>query len=133
MMKNKSLVILFLALAFALNANGQKPAPADELPGKWKFEAPSAPEGFTSGNIDISFVENVYKVSLAFTGSDYKLDGDRAAIVDGSFMFVVYLQGQEITIVLRMEGKDKMNGLAIHPDGEVPLVLVRNTDKKQIP
>lgn len=128
-MKNKSLVLLFLALVSVMSASGQKPAPA-ELSGKWKFEAPAAPEGFTSGDIDISLVENVYKVSLAFTGSDYRLEGDRAAVVDGSFVFVVYLQGQEITIMLKMDGQDKMNGLALHPEGEVPLTLVRNIDKK---
>lgn len=129
-MKNKTLALLVLVLISFLNTNGQKPAPADDFTGKWKFEAPSAPEGFNSGNIEISFVENVYKVSLAFTGSEYKLDGDRTAIEEGSFMFVIYLQGQEITVILKMAGPDKMNGLALNPDGEVPFTMVRNPEKK---
>lgn len=129
-MKNKITTLIVLVLISFMSASGQKPAPADDPSGKWKFEAISAPEGFTSGSLDISFAGNVYKVSLAFTGSDYKLDGDRAVLEDGAFMFVIYLQGQEITIILKMAGPDKMNGLAIHPEGEVPLTLVRNPDKK---
>ena len=129
-MKNKTLAILVLLTISFMSATGQKPVPADDPSGNWKFEAPSAPEGFTSGNIGISLVENVYKVSLTFTGSDYKLDGDRAVCEEGSFMFVIYLQGQEITVILRKADNDKMDGLAIHPDGEVPLTLVRTPDKK---
>ncbi len=129
-MKNKTLALIILALISCMSAAGQKPVPADDPSGNWKFEAPSAPEGFALGSMDISLAENLYKVSLSFTGSDYKLDGDRAVLEDGSFMFVIYLQGQEIAVILKKTGPDKMEGLAIHPDGEVPLTLVRNPEKK---
>ena len=99
--------------------------------GIWKFDAPYAPEGYTSGSIAIGLEENKYNTSMSFTGSDYKLPGEKVKVTGDSITFSIFLEGQDITVLLKKEEATKMTGKAIYSEGEVPLTLTKNTDPAQ--
>jgi hypothetical protein len=98
--------------------------------GIWKFEAPSAPEGYTLGTIDIAFAEDKYSTTIAFAGSDYKIPGENTKVEKDSVAFVVYLEGDNIAISLKAENDTKMTGKAVYSQGEIPLTLTREPEKK---
>lgn len=97
--------------------------------GKWKFEAPAAPEGYNTGNIIISFTENKYSSAVSMTGSDYVIPGDKTKVENGTVSFILLLDGTEIAINLKSESNTKMTGIAIAPDGEIPLTLTKEVPK----
>jgi hypothetical protein len=98
--------------------------------GKWKFEAPAAPEGYNTGNIIISFAENKYSSAVSMTGSDYVIPGDKTKVENGTVSFILLLDGTEIAINLKTESSTKMTGTALAPDGEIPLTLTKEVPGK---
>ena len=98
--------------------------------GKWKFEAPAAPEGYNTGSIIISFAENKYSSAVSMTGSDYVIPGDKTKVENGTVSFILLLDGTEITINLKAESSTKMTGTALAPDGEIPLTLTKELIEK---
>ena len=97
--------------------------------GKWKFEAPAAPEGYNSGNIIISFADNKYSAAVSMTGSEYVFPGDKTKVENDTVSFILLLDGTEIPISLKAESNTKMTGKALAPDGEIPLTLTKELPK----
>ena len=118
------LLLLSASVVSAQDSKGQK-SPV----GKWKFDAPYAPEGYTSGTIDIAFAENKYSSSISFTGSDYKIPGDQTKVEKENVTFVVMVEGNEVAISLTAENDIKMTGKAVYSEGEIPLTLTRDVPK----
>lgn len=100
------------------------------LTGKWKFEAPFAPEGYNTGSIEISFAEDKYSTAISMTGSDYKIPGDKTKVGSDTVSFVVLLEGNEIAIGLKAESDVKMTGKAVYFEGEIPLTLTKEEPQK---
>ena len=98
--------------------------------GKWKFEAPTAPEGYNAGNIIISFAENKYSTAVSMAGSDYIIPGDKTKVENNGVSFILLLEGTEIAITLKAESNTKMTGIALAPDGEIPLTLTKEEPNK---
>lgn len=98
--------------------------------GKWKFEAPYAPEGYNTGSIEFSFAEDKYSTAISMTGSDYTIQGDKTKIENDNVSFVVLIEGNEIAINLKAESDIKMTGIAVSPDGEIPLTLIKEVVPK---
>ena len=122
------LFIAFIALPAMINA---QQAPSKFKPvGKWLFEAPSAPEGYTFGSMEIAFAENKYSAAMGLPGSDYKLPAEQVKFENDSLTFKLYIEGEEITISLKPEGADKMTGKASFSGGEIPLTCNRDKEKK---
>jgi hypothetical protein len=96
--------------------------------GTWKFEAPYAPEGYTSGTIVVGMAESKYTTTMSFTGSEYKLTGEKVKAANDSVTFIIYLENQDIKVRLKLEDQTKMTGKAIYSEGEVPLALTRTAD-----
>ncbi|MDO9339072.1 MAG: hypothetical protein Q7T72_00930, partial [Bacteroidales bacterium] len=96
--------------------------------GTWKFEAPYAPEGYTSGTIAVGLEEQKYSTTMVFTGSEYKLTGEKVKVANDSVSFSIYLEGQDIKVMLKIENETKMSGKAVYTEGEVPLSLTKNLD-----
>ncbi len=115
------LMVLFTFCAVSGQTAGKKSGPV----GKWKFEAPYAPEGFTSGTIDINLADKKYSTSISFTGSDYKIPGDKIKIEENGVSFTVFVEGNEVAIALKADGDLKMTGKAVYTEGEIPLTLTR--------
>jgi hypothetical protein len=123
-MKRLLFISLILITGFSvLSAQGGKSKFKPE--GNWQFEAPLAPEGFTTGVVEVIFKENKYSASMSFTGSDYKLPGEQVKFENDSLSFSIYVETENVAISLKADGPDKMNGLATYSEGEIPLTLVR--------
>jgi hypothetical protein len=101
----------------------------DTALGKWKFEAPSAPEGYTDGIIDVSFTDNKYSSAISFAGSDYIIPGDKTKVEKDSVTFVVIVEGNEVAVSLKAENDAKMTGKAVYSEGEIPLTLTKDVPK----
>ncbi len=116
-------MLLLLSVSVISAQDSQKPR---NPVGKWKFEAPYAPEGYTSGTIDIAFAEDKYSSTISFTGSDYKIPGERIKVEKENVSFVVMIEGGEVVISLIAENDKKMTGKAVYSEGEIPLTLTRD-------
>lgn len=120
-------VLILLSISFVSAQTGKE---SISPVGKWKFEAPAAPEGYNTGNIIISFAEDKYSSSVSMTGSDYIIPGDKTKVENGTLSFILLLDGTEIAINLKSESNTKMTGIAIAPDGEIPLTLTKEEPNK---
>jgi hypothetical protein len=122
-MKKKLFVFIVISI-FIVSASAQTGSTPKTNPvGTWKFDAPYAPEGYTTGTIVVGFAEQKTTTTMSFTGSEYKLPGENVKTPNDSIMFSIYLEGQDIKVMLKMETETKMSGKAVYSEGEVPLTL----------
>ena len=98
--------------------------------GKWKFEAPYAPEGYTKGTIEFSFADEKYSTKIAFAGGGYSITGEKTKVEKDNVTFTVYVEGTEVSINLKDEGNSKMTGKAVYYEGEIPLTLIREQTRE---
>lgn len=129
-MKSKILSLLVITLFAVSNLSGQVSSTKASPLGKWKFEAPYAPEGFTTGIIDVSFADNKYSTAISFAGTDYIIPGDKTKVENDSVTFVVLVEGNEVTVNLKAENDAKMTGKAVYSEGEIPLTLTKDIPVK---
>jgi hypothetical protein len=127
MRKLTTLLMLLLLSASVISAQDSKTA--TNPVGKWKFEAPYAPEGYNTGTIDIGFAEEKYSSTISFTGSDYKIPGEKTVVEKGNVTFIVMIEGGEVAISLSAAEENKMTGKAVYSEGEIPLTLTRDIPK----
>jgi len=99
--------------------------------GKWKFEAPYAPEGYTAGTIDVGFADNKYTANMMFTTSGYSFPGEKVTLRNDSLFFLIWVEGTDVNVALKIEDKTKMSGDAVYFEGAVPLTLTREAEQKQ--
>ena len=123
---NYLMVSIFAFCAVSAQTGSAKNSPV----GKWKFEAPSAPEGYNSGSISISFAENKYSTAVSLTGSDNAIPGDKTKFDNDTVSFIVLLDGNVVSISLKAETDTKMTGKAVYVDGEIPLTLTKELAQK---
>jgi hypothetical protein len=125
----KSVAILFLFTIIGITSvSAQNTKSKIDPQGTWKFDAPYAPEGYTSGTIVVGKAEQKHTATMAFTGSDYKLTGEKVLVDNDTLTFLVYLEGQDIKVSLKIENATKMSGKAVYSEGEVPLTLTKSAD-----
>ena len=129
-MKTRILTLLIISLFAVCVVSAQTDSRKNNPVGKWKFEAPYAPEGYNLGTIDIAAAQDKYSTTITFAGSDYKIPGENTKIEKDSVAFVVYLEGDNIAISLKAENDTKMTGKAVYSQGEIPLTLTREPEKK---
>ena len=98
--------------------------------GKWKFEAPNAPEGYTGGIIEIATAEKGLSASISFGESDYKLPGEKVKIENEVLSFIVNVEGNEVSIALKPESDVIMKGNATYSEGSIPLTLTKYIPEK---
>ncbi len=119
------LVISFISVLAVSAQNGKK----NPL-GSWKFAAPYAPEGYSSGAIVIGNAEQKSTATMSFSGSEYKLPGENVKVNSDSVFFSIFLEGQDIKVSLKIETDTNMSGKAVYSEGEVPLALSRIVEGK---
>jgi hypothetical protein len=124
-MKNKFFTLLMVSLLAICAVSAQTDSKKNSPIGKWKFEAPYAPEGFTKGSIVVSFAEEKYSTAVSFTGSDLVIMGDKTKVESDTVSFVVLVEGQEVAISLKADSDIKMSGKAVYFEGEIPLTLTK--------
>ena len=123
-MKIKLFALLIIAFVCVITVSAQSTGKKDPV-GTWKFDAPYAPEGYTTGTIVVPLTEKKHTATMSFTGSDYKLPGEQVKAVNDSVLFNIYLEGQDIKVMLKLESASKMTGKAVYSEGEVPLTLTK--------
>jgi hypothetical protein len=126
-MKKISLFILFFVLGLSL-LTAQNSQVKKSPVGTWKFEAPYAPEGFTSGTIVVAQTGQNYTTTLSFTGNENKITGDKVRLEKDSLLFSVYIQGEDVKVIVKIEEEAKMSGKAVYSQGEVPFTISRKLD-----
>ena len=126
-MKNVLILIILTLSCFSLSAQTSKVKHNPE--GKWDFEAPTAPGGYTSGVVEVASAENKYSATMSFTGNDYKFPVDMVKFENDSLKINLNIEGTDVNIKIKFEDSDKMSGVAVTNDGEIPLVLTREKAK----
>ncbi len=117
------LISLYVIVAVAQEGQVQKNDPV----GKWIFQLPDAPEGYKSGTIDVGFTGEKYSASMFFTEREYKIPGEKVSFLQDSLLFVMYAEGQEITVSLKLTEPLKMEGKVVYSEGEIPLFLTKES------
>ena len=121
-------ILLFIYSLITVSAQSVKEK--KDPVGQWKFDAPFAPEGYTSGKIDVSYTENKFSSAITFTGSDYKIPGEKVRVEKDTISFLIFVEGTDVTITLKMENDTIMAGKAVYSEGEIPLTLIRDQTNK---
>ena len=124
----KKIIFTYLMVSlFAFCAVSAQTGSAKNNPvGKWKFEAPTAPEGYNSGSINITFTENKYSTAVSLTGSEIAIPGDKTKFENDTVSFIVLLDGNVVSISLKAENDIKMTGKAVYSEGVIPLTLTKD-------
>ena len=123
----KGIVLIMIAILSLPIVKAQKNSAKDNCAGTWKFEAPYAPEGYTSGTIVVSPAEQKHLTTMSFTGNEFKFPGENVKAERDSIQFSVFIQGEDVKVFLRVENDTLMSGKAVYSEGEVPLSLKRST------
>lgn len=124
-----AIMLIIVAGMSVLNAQQAKSKFKPE--GKWKFEAPAAPEGYTFGTMDVTFADKKYAAAMGLPGGgDYKLPAEQVKFENDELSFKLNIEGEEISISLKPQGNDKMTGKATYSGGDIPLTCDREKEKK---
>jgi hypothetical protein len=123
-MKSKILTLMLLSFLSVIAVSGQNSVKLNPV-GTWKFAAPYAPEGYSSGTIIVGFSEQKHTATMAFSGSEYKIPAENVKAVNDSVLFSIFVEGQDVKVMLKIENDTNMSGKAVYSEGEVPLALSR--------
>ena len=125
-MKNLISLTMLILFSFSL-VNAQTSKVSKDPAGEWKYEAPYAPEGYSSGKITVSLADKKYSAAITFSGSDYKITGENVKFVNDSLLFFVYIEGETVSVKMKMDDVSKMTGKALSSQGDIPLTATRVT------
>jgi hypothetical protein len=99
--------------------------------GKWIYEGPTAPEGYTSGKMEFSLTDKKYNAIWTFAGNEEnKYPSENIKFSNDSLIFNVMVDGEDVAVALKIEEKSKMTGKAIYSGGEVQMTLTREAKKE---
>ncbi len=123
-MKNK---VLLLLLIMPLLLFGSLPAKAQiktTYLGNWSFSAPTAPEGYTYGTIEIK----KDSVTTFFTGLNYKVPSIWVKVKNDSITYKSLVDDAEVLFSLKIENQTSIKGDAVWADGQTQMILKKKTD-----
>ena len=124
----KGIILILFAVCCLQYSNAQDINSKYHSSGTWKFDAPYAPEGYSSGTIVIGSAEKKDTATMSFGTGEYKLSGENVKIVNDSVLFSIFLEGQDIKVMLKVESDTLMSGKAVYSEGEVPLTLNKTAE-----
>jgi hypothetical protein len=125
----KKVFILIVLTVACFNLSAQTSNAKHNPVGKWDFEAPTAPGGYTSGVVEVASDDNKYSATMSFSGNDYKFPVDDVKFENDSLKIKLNVEGTDVNIRIKFNDSDKMSGVATTYDGEIPLVLTRSKTK----
>jgi hypothetical protein len=129
-MKRSILTTVVLLIAI-LTLNAQEVQKKFNPLGTWKYEAPYAPDAYSTGTIIIAEKDKAMTASISFAGSDYKIPAEKVTLTGESLVLLINLEGEVIPINLKAESDTKMSGVAKGPEGDVPITLNKQVPPKQ--
>lgn len=97
----------------------------DTYTGKWKFEAPDAPEGSTKGDIEIKpdAVIMTFNDAIEFPSDWIKVKND-------SIIYQTNFDAAKVVFSLKIVNKNMMTGKAVWEDGETSFTVTKNLGVK---
>jgi len=122
----KKVFILVVLTIACFNLSAQTSNAKHNPVGKWDFEAPAAPGGYTSGVVEVNSSSNKLSATMSFTGNDYKFPVDNVKFENDSLKINLNVEGTDVNIRIKFNDTDKMSGVAATYDGDIPLVLTRS-------
>jgi hypothetical protein len=124
----KAFILITLVITY-LNLSAQTSNVKHNPAGKWNFEAPTAPGGYTAGEVDVVSADNKYSGTMSFAGNDYKFPVDLIKFENDSLKINLNVEGSDVSIKIKFDDSDKMSGVAVTNDSDIPLVLTREKAK----
>lgn len=92
--------------------------------GKWSFSAPTAPEGYTYGIIEIK----KDSVNTFFSGMNYKVPSIWIKVKNDSITYKSLVDDAEVLFSLKIENQTSIKGDAVWFDGQTQMILKKKTD-----
>ncbi|NTU95388.1 MAG: hypothetical protein HGA52_04985 [Bacteroidales bacterium] len=115
------LIIIFILMTGSFSANAQiKKA----CIGKWSFDAPGAPDGYTYGLIEIS----KDSVKTSFTTSNFKFPSIWVKAKNDSVTYKASIDGTDVIFSLKLENETSIKGNAVWYEGETLMILRKKED-----
>jgi len=115
------LLIMSLLLFGSLSAKAQIKS---TYLGSWSFSAPTAPEGYTYGIIEIK----KDSVTTFFTGLNYKVPSIWIKFKNDSITYKSLVDDAEVLFSLKIENQTSIKGDAVWDDGQTQMILKKKTD-----
>jgi hypothetical protein len=114
----KSFLLCSILLLGSLSTNAQIKEP---YIGNWRFEAPTAPDGYTYGII--TFKKD--SVFSAFTDKNYTFPSNWIKVKSDSIIYGSNIDGETVLFSLKVIDKLKVTGNAVWSGGETLMILTK--------
>ena len=122
-------LVLILLIAFTASFSYEIPAKKFNPAGTWEYSAPSAPEGYGTGQMVVEKKEKSYGVALVFGGS-YKVDAHEVEYKRKSLKFSLYVESDLVTISGTFDD-DNFTGTASYSEGVIDFTAVRKKEEEK--
>jgi hypothetical protein len=123
-MKNEILqLLLIISVSFigSLSTNAQVKV---AYLGNWSFIAPTAPDGYTFGIIEIK----KDSVNTSFTELKYKVPSIWIKVENDSITYKAIVDDTDVLFSLKIENEANIKGNAVWSDGETQMILKKKKD-----
>jgi len=116
------LMALFMgAISYNANAADTKNKPV----GKWKFSVVDAPYGYEKGEFEIIKEKKQYTGTMMFDGFEYLMELESVSFEKEQLSFSLYVEGEDVLIILKFSEKDILNGKVSYSQGELRMSAER--------
>ncbi|MFN8254538.1 MAG: hypothetical protein U0W24_02535 [Bacteroidales bacterium] len=123
------LLLTFMVLTFTLQNQVAKAEGGNkEIVGTWNYEAPNAPEGFTTGTFVIT-EKNKQLGGLIRLQDGEEIEFGTVEYADGKLTVTFLVDYNTVTISAEVKDK-KMTGSVSTPDGDIEVTAVKVKGKK---
>jgi len=92
--------------------------------GNWSFEAPSAPDGYTYGIIEIK----KDSINTSFPELNYEVPSFWIKVKNDSINYKAIIDDTDVLFSLKIENETNIKGNAVWIDGETQMILKKKTD-----
>ena len=123
-MKNKMLLLLLVMPLLLFGSLSAKAQIKTTYFGSWSFSAPTAPEGYTYGTIEIK----KDSITTFFTGLNYKVPSIWVKVKNDSITYKSLVDDAEVLFSLKIENQTSIKGDAVWADGQTQMILKKKTD-----
>lgn len=123
----KKILIFFVLLGmFSISIAGTTSGSPDKFIGKWNISVPDSPlPEYSNSTLVFSKEGNIFKGTMGL-GEYMTMDVENLVIKGNKAEFVIYIQGEKISISLKRKG-NTLNGTATYSEG----ILTVNGTKQQ--
>ena len=123
-MKSKILQLFLIMSVFLIGSLSTNAQIKTAYLGNWSFNAPSAPEGYTYGIVEIK----KDSVNTFFMESKFKFPSFWIKVKNDSITYKVMVDGTDVLFSLKIENEANIKGNAVWSDGETQMILKKKKD-----